>query len=210
ARKANASASRKSADQPSSSAVTTGVDAASAIVARSGGLCDPPPAITIRPAPPARATPFAMLRAVKAVSVAAPLSVGSPATGAPAGARPPRRRRVVHRDAGRPPPARRNVGRAKVVHDRNAEPFRQRGRIADLNRQPALRRMENRLAVEPDQIDCRRAGPPLFLQELLDRLSMRVGDDPLGFGERARSRVAIRQPTRRGESAAEHIALAGI
>ena len=78
---------------------------------------------------------------------------------------------MKHRHERRALPAGRDVGRAEVVHHRNAEPLRQRRAVADLDGELALRPVEHGLAVEADHGDV-RGGDAIVGQQPLDRLGM--------------------------------------
>jgi hypothetical protein len=73
-------------------------------------------------------------------------------------------------------PARRHVGGAKIMRDRDPEAFRQPCAVADLHRQPLLRLVQNRLAVKPDKGHI--GGHDLIaVQKLLNDLGMDFCDE---------------------------------
>jgi hypothetical protein len=101
-----------------------------------------------------------------------------------------RQRAMIDRHQRRALPARRDIGGAEVVHNRDAERLRQRGSIADLHREMAFGAMQNGLAVKSDNID----GAPLdamLAQECLDRICVRARDPRLDVRENARPRGPI-------------------
>jgi hypothetical protein len=71
-------------------------------------------------------------------------------------------------------PSGRDIGGAKVVHDRNAKPPGKRRSVAKLDAEPALRPMHNGLTMEPDHRD-RAWRHPVCRQKSFDRLGMHVG-----------------------------------
>ena len=73
-------------------------------------------------------------------------------------------------------PARRHVGGAKIIRDRDAEHFRQLRAVADLHGQPLLRLMQHGLAVKTDNGDIGRHDL-MAAQKLLDDLGMDFGDE---------------------------------
>jgi hypothetical protein len=70
--------------------------------------------------------------------------------------KPGRERPVVDRDERRPLPTRRHIGGAQVMHDLHANaPGKQRAKTK-LDREAALRTMNDRLPMKADHIDLRR------------------------------------------------------
>ena len=100
---------------------------------------------------------------------------------------------MVDRDEGRSLAARAHVGRAKVVNDRNTQLARERGTVADLNRQTRLRPVQYRLPVKADDVDF-AAFDSMLAKERLDCLKMRGGNEALGITYGARSFVTTCDP----------------
>jgi hypothetical protein len=94
------------------------------------------------------------------------------------------------------------IGGAKIVDHRNAETPRQGGAVADLQRQPALGPMQQRLAMKSDRGD----GPGLQGvggEKTRHRLGMRIVDQLLGLRDDRRPRRALGQVRRGGGGAAQ-------
>src|SRR6185312_16096304 len=78
----------------------------------------------------------------------------------------------------------------EIVGDRQAEPPRQRGTVADLHREAIRRPVQHRLPVEADDGNLRLVDM-LSLEEVFDGARMHVGDEGFGFGENARAHPAV-------------------
>ena len=103
-----------------------------------------------------------------------------------------RQRLMENRHQGRPLPAGRDIGGAKIIGHRHAEPLRQRRAVADLHRQSGSRLMQDRLAMKADQRDV--AARDMFgFEKGFDRFGMGAGDKVLGFCQHARPRMALGQ-----------------
>ena len=76
----------------------------------------------------------------------------------------------------RPLPARGHVGGAEIEHHRDAGAFGQFPAVADLDREPPLRRMEHGLSMESNQLH----GLPVLPAKPLDGLGMGLGDHRFG------------------------------
>jgi len=99
---------------------------------------------------------------------------------------------MIDRDERRALPAGGHIGRAKIVHHRNADRFRQRVGIADLYGQPLSRPMQDCLAMEADNLDV-FARDMILREEGSNGFGVRHGHGALGLADHARPRVALRQ-----------------
>ena len=122
------------------------------------------------------------------------------------GAEPPHQRLVKDRRERRALPAGRDIGSAKIIDHGNAKPLGQDAPVADLHRQPALRPVQQRLAVKADGRQIRRL-QTIAVEERLHGFRMRVVHQILGSGDHARPGVAFGQVRRGGRSAAQQSAL---
>ena len=110
---------------------------------------------------------------------------------------------MKHRRQRRALPARGHIGGTKIIDHRNAEPSRQRAAVADLQRQPRFRPVQQRLAVEADRGHF-AALQAVGREEGLHRLGMGVVDQPFGLGDDVRPRRPVGQiGSRRGGAAQE-------
>ena len=99
---------------------------------------------------------------------------------------------MEHRHQRRALPARGHVGGAKIEHDTDAKPLRQRGAVAELDSQPVLRPVQHGLAMEADHRDVLRC-ELVLREESFDRFGMSPRDQRLGFAQRTRARHTIGQ-----------------
>ena len=84
----------------------------------------------------------------------------------------------------------RDVGGAKIIGDVDAEPRRQRLAVSDLNGQPLLGPVQNRLAMETDDVDACPINL-IFAQKRLDSLGMSICDHAFGKRQDARARRPV-------------------
>ena len=91
-------------------------------------------------------------------------------------------RSLVQRSERRSFSARRNVGRAEIRHDVQPKPARQQRAVADLPGAPFGRAMQDRVAVESDDVDCCSR---MRAQEMLDGVAMKPGQLLFDLGYRA-------------------------
>ncbi len=112
------------------------------------------------------------------------------------------------RDERGPLPARGDVGGAKVVDDGQPDAASEGGAIADLDGEPAIRRVEHGLAVEAHD----RGGDALVGgvgRKGLDHGAMGLRHEPFGGGDRARPLLAAGDGTGLAERGAQQVALGG-
>ena len=88
-----------------------------------------------------------------------------------------------------------DIRRAKIMDDRDAERAGERRSVADLDRQPSLRAVQDRLAVKADDVDLR--GVKTFAaQKRGDGCGVRRRHEVLRRADGARSGRPVVQPTR--------------
>ena len=89
-----------------------------------------------------------------------------------------------------PLPARRDVGGAEIKDHGDAQAPRQSRAVAELNRELPLGPVQNRLAVQTDDIDVCRIDS-VARQKLFHRFAVRGGDQFFRFADYARPRLAV-------------------
>ena len=99
---------------------------------------------------------------------------------------------VIDRNDGRPLAAAGHIGRPEVMHHTNSQPVGERLPVADLDGQPVVRPVQDRLPMESHDVD-RLGLEPVLGQKALDGLGVTVGHHALAGGELRRSGVAIAQ-----------------
>ena len=87
----------------------------------------------------------------------------------------------------------RHIGGAEIVNHRDADLVRQRGAVAELDRQLVVRPVQHGLAVESDDIDALPVDP-VGIEKHLHGGGMQRRDDFLGLGDRRRSLGACTHP----------------
>ena len=117
-----------------------------------------------------------------------------------------RQRAVKYRYQGRALSARGDVSGAEVEGDRDAETARERAAVADLDRQTALRPVQNGLTVEADDLD-RRQRQAVVREVVLECVAVRACNQRLGLGQNAGPLVAIAHVHRVGQRLAQQRSL---
>ena len=110
---------------------------------------------------------------------------------------------MIDRHQRRPLPAGGDIGGAEIVDHRNAEPARQRGAVAELHREVAIRLVQHGLAVETDNRNV--GGGQAVRREIgFDRLGMHRGQKRLGLRQRLRPLIALAEVAGGGDRPPQH------
>jgi len=107
-----------------------------------------------------------------------------------------RERAMIDRHERRALPSRGDVGRAEITDDPDPERAREHGTVADLHRQPALRPVQDGLAMKPDDVD-RACVEPVGGEESAHRLRVQPRRQRLGLRDRPRTHAALGKVLRR-------------